>query len=45
MVDIIIISQFSPKIIQNYINNISNTGIKYVEIGFLFLPNDKKKAS
>ena len=35
--------QFSPKIIQNYINNISNTGIKYVEIGFLFLPNDKKK--
>ena len=35
--------QFSPQLIQNYINLISKLGIKYVEIGFLFLPLDKKK--
>lgn len=35
--------QFSPRLIQNYINLISKLGIKYVEIGFLFLPLDKKK--
>ena len=35
--------QFSKKDIQNYINNISKTGIRFVEIGFLFLPIDKKK--
>jgi 4-hydroxy 2-oxovalerate aldolase len=35
--------QFSKTDIQNYINQISKTGIKFVEIGFLFLPIDKKK--
>ncbi len=35
--------QFSRTEIQNYINEISKSGIKFVEIGFLFLPIDKKK--
>ena len=35
--------QFSKRDIQNYINEISKTGIKFVEIGFLFLPKDSKK--
>ena len=35
--------QFSKKNIQNYINQISKAGIRFVEIGFLFLPIDKKK--
>ena len=35
--------QFSKKTIQKYINLISKTDIKFVEIGFLFLPLDKKK--
>ncbi|SMF79548.1 hypothetical protein [Candidatus Pelagibacter sp. HIMB1321] len=35
--------QFSKAEIQNYINEISKLGIKFVEIGFLFLPVDKKK--
>ena len=35
--------QFSKTDIQNYINEVSKTGIKFVEIGFLFLPIDKKK--
>ncbi len=35
--------QFSKKIIQNYLNLISKTEIKFIEIGFLFLPLDKKK--
>ena len=32
---------FSKNEIQNYINNIQSTGIKYVELGFRF--NEKKK--
>ena len=35
--------QFSRAEIQNYINEISKSGIKFVEIGILFLPIDKKK--
>lgn len=35
--------QFSKKFIQQYINLISKTKISHVEIGFLFLPQDKKK--
>ncbi len=35
--------QFSKKDIQNYINEVSKTGIQFVEIGFLFLPIDKRK--
>jgi|TARA_B110000977_G_C11034593_1_gene476553 4-hydroxy 2-oxovalerate aldolase len=35
--------QFSRADIHNYINEISKNGIKFVEIGFLFLPFDKKK--
>ena len=35
--------QFSKEIVQKYINLISKTEIKFVEIGFLFLPLDKKK--
>ena len=35
--------QFSRSEIQNYINEISKSGIKFIEIGFLFLPIDKKK--
>ena len=35
--------QFSKETIQKYINLISKTEIKFVEIGFLFLPLDKKK--
>ena len=35
--------QFSKTDIQNYINEVSKTGIRFVEIGFLFLPLDKKK--
>lgn len=35
--------QFSKADIQNYINEVSKTGIRFVEIGFLFLPIDKKK--
>ena len=35
--------QFSKRDIQNYINEISKTAIKFVEIGFLFLPKDTKK--
>jgi 4-hydroxy 2-oxovalerate aldolase len=35
--------QFSRTEIQNYINEISKSGIKFVEIGFLFLPMDKQK--
>ena len=35
--------QFSKFFIQKYINLISKTRIKYVEIGFLSFPKDKKK--
>ena len=37
--------QFSKKFIQQYINLISKTKISHVEIGFLFLPQDKKKVN
>ena len=35
--------QFSKTDIQNYINEISKIGIQFIEIGFLFLPMDKKR--
>ena len=40
--DITIITIFRAEI-QNYINEILKSGIKFVEIGFLFLPIDKKR--
>ena len=35
--------QFSKKFIQNYIDHISRTEVDYIEIGFIFFPQDKKK--
>ena len=35
--------QFSKTDIQSYINEVSKIGIQFVEIGFLFLPIDKRK--
>ena len=43
MEDIITIGSLSKKFFQFYINLISKTKISHVEIGFLFLPQDKKK--
>ena len=34
--EVIIIMGFSKKCIQSYLNNISKTNIKYVELGFRF---------